>query len=92
MLSEETRLYAARPVLISGDCKKESGREHLHSVLNPTINGVNSKQNLTGLRIVSVTSDGETRRGKAFIDLTFDHLLSDDSDIYDLLKDLEFRD
>ncbi|KAJ7306878.1 hypothetical protein DFH08DRAFT_944693 [Mycena albidolilacea] len=92
MLSEETRLYAACPVLISGDCKKESGREHLHSVLNPTINGVNSKQNLTGLCIVSVTSDGETRRGKAFIDLTFDHLLSDDSDIYDLLKDLEFMD
>ncbi|KAJ7333384.1 hypothetical protein DFH08DRAFT_939956 [Mycena albidolilacea] len=51
-----------------------------------------NKQNLTRLRIVSVTSDGETRRGKAFIDLTFDHLLSDDSDIYDLLKDLEFMD
>ncbi|KAJ7836282.1 hypothetical protein B0H14DRAFT_2363015, partial [Mycena olivaceomarginata] len=79
-------------LLISGDCKKESGQEHLHSVLNPTINDVNSKQNLTGLRIVSVTSDGETRRGKAFIDLTFDHLLSDDSNIYDLLKDLEFMD
>ncbi|KAJ7799158.1 hypothetical protein B0H14DRAFT_3092842 [Mycena olivaceomarginata] len=66
--------------------------QHLHSVLNPTINGVNSKQNLTWLRIVSVTSDGESRRGKAFINLTFDHLLSDDSDIYDLLKDLEFMD
>ncbi|KAJ7347779.1 hypothetical protein DFH08DRAFT_936589 [Mycena albidolilacea] len=60
MLSEETRLYAARPVLISGDSNR--------------------------------ISPGYASRGKAFIDLTFDHLLSDDSDIYDLLKDLEFMD
>ncbi|KAF8144618.1 hypothetical protein K438DRAFT_2101594 [Mycena galopus ATCC 62051] len=79
MLSDETRLYAARPVLNSGDCKKETGREHLHN-------------DLTGLRIVSVASDGESRRGKVFIDLTFQHELSDDSNISGLLKDLEFMD
>ncbi|KAJ7875516.1 hypothetical protein B0H14DRAFT_3437072 [Mycena olivaceomarginata] len=44
MLTDETRLYAARPVLISGDCKKESGLEHLHNVLNPTIDGVNKRK------------------------------------------------
>jgi hypothetical protein len=92
MLTDETRLYAARPVLISGDCKKESGLEHLHNVLNPTIDGVNSKKDLTGLRIVNVTSDGENRRGKAFIDLTFKHVLSSDSPIWPLLKDLDFVD
>ncbi|KAJ7744401.1 hypothetical protein B0H16DRAFT_1322187 [Mycena metata] len=87
MLSDETQLYAARPVLISGDCKKETGL-----VLNPTLDGVNSKKELTGLRIVSVASDGESRRGKAFITLTFDHLFSRDSLIYPLLKDLNFMD
>ncbi|KAF8185817.1 hypothetical protein K438DRAFT_1596789 [Mycena galopus ATCC 62051] len=92
ILSDETRLYAARPILISGDCKKESGQEHLDNVLNPTLDGVNSKKDLTGLRIVSVASDGESRRGKAFIDLTFHHELSDDSNISGLLKDLEFMD
>ncbi|KAF8216255.1 hypothetical protein K438DRAFT_1901897 [Mycena galopus ATCC 62051] len=60
MLTDETRLYAARPVLISGDCKKESGIEHLHNVLNPTIDGVNSKKDLTGLRIISVGEDDLT--------------------------------
>ncbi|KAJ7434946.1 hypothetical protein FB451DRAFT_1465917 [Mycena latifolia] len=92
MLSDETRLYAARPVLISGDCKKESGVEHLHNILNPTIDGMNSKRDLTGLRIVSLASDGETRRGKAFVDKTFIRQLSPDSNIYHLLKDLPFMD
>ncbi|KAJ7255087.1 hypothetical protein B0H12DRAFT_1233167 [Mycena haematopus] len=91
MLSDETRLYAARPVLISSDCKKESGVEHLQNVLDPTIAGINSKRDLTGLRIVSLASDGETRRGKAFIDKTFTHHLSPESNIYDLLKDFGFH-
>ncbi|KAJ7692514.1 hypothetical protein B0H16DRAFT_1850850 [Mycena metata] len=92
ILSDSTRLYAARPVLISGDCKKETGLEHLRSVLNPTLDGVNSKKDLTGLQIVSVASDGESRRGKAFITLTFDHILSRDSPIYPLLEDPKFMD
>ncbi|KAJ6451021.1 hypothetical protein C8R45DRAFT_848636 [Mycena sanguinolenta] len=79
MLDDHTRLYAARPVLISGDCKKESGVEHLRDVLTPTIEGVNSKRDLTGLRIISLASDGETRRGKAFVELTFRHKLSPES-------------
>ncbi|KAJ6456879.1 hypothetical protein C8R45DRAFT_1184960 [Mycena sanguinolenta] len=54
MLDDHTRLYAARPVLISGDCKKESGVDHLRNVLTPTIEGVNSKRDLTGLRIISL--------------------------------------
>ncbi|KAF7328292.1 hypothetical protein MSAN_02488500 [Mycena sanguinolenta] len=66
VLDDHTRLYAARPILISGDCKKESGVEHLHSW--PQM--------------------GETRRGKAFVELTFRHKLSPDSPIYPLLKDL----
>ncbi|KAJ6623827.1 hypothetical protein B0H10DRAFT_2213199 [Mycena sp. CBHHK59/15] len=92
ILSDERRLYSARPVLISADCKRETGLEHLHNVLNPTIDGVNSKRELTGLRIISLASDGETRRGKAFVEKTFTHSLKPESDIYDELKDLLFMD
>ncbi|KAJ7671994.1 hypothetical protein B0H17DRAFT_1335340 [Mycena rosella] len=88
ILSDETRLYAARPVLVSGDCKKETGPEHVRCILDPTIDGVNSQRDLTKLRIVSVASDGESRRGKAFIEKTFVRELSPESDISDLLKDL----
>ncbi|KAJ7183908.1 hypothetical protein C8R46DRAFT_1309168 [Mycena filopes] len=88
ILSDETRLYAARPVLVSGDCKKETGAEHLRNVLRPTLDGVNSKQDLTKLRVVSIASDGELRRGKAFMELTFVHELSPDSNIYPLLHTL----
>lgn len=59
ILSDEKRLYAARPILISGDCKKETGPEHLHNVVKPTIDGVNSKRDLTGLRIVSSHPTGK---------------------------------
>jgi hypothetical protein len=88
ILSDETRLYAARPILVSGDCKKETGSEHVRSVLNPTIDGVNSKRDLTKLRIVSLASDGESRRGAAFIEKTFLRELLPSSNIYHLLKDL----
>ncbi|KAJ7648621.1 hypothetical protein DFH06DRAFT_997187 [Mycena polygramma] len=88
LLSDETRLYAARPILISGDCKKETGSEHAKNVITPTIEGVNSHRELTKLRIVSVASDGESRRGKAFIEKTFIRELSPSSNIYSLLKDL----
>ncbi|KAJ7653861.1 hypothetical protein B0H17DRAFT_957128, partial [Mycena rosella] len=89
MISDHTRLYAARPVLLSGDCKKESGVEHVHNVLHPTIAGVNSKRDLTGLRIISLASDGESRRGKAFVEMTFVRKISRESNIYELLQDLE---
>ncbi|KAJ7725142.1 hypothetical protein DFH07DRAFT_931577 [Mycena maculata] len=88
ILSDETRLYAVRPVLVSGDCKKETGAEHVRNILDPTINGVNSKRDLTKLRIVSLASDGESRRGKAVIKKTFIRELSPESNIYDMLKDL----
>ncbi|KAJ6623674.1 hypothetical protein B0H10DRAFT_2162388 [Mycena sp. CBHHK59/15] len=92
ILSDERRLYSACPVLISADCKRETGLEHLHNVLNPTIDSVNSKRELTSLQIISLASDGETRRGKAFVEKTFTHSLKPESDIYDELKDLLFMD
>lgn len=54
------------------------------------LNGVNNLQETTRLRVVSIASDGESRRGAAFILLTFKHQLSSNSPIYPLLKPLTF--
>ncbi|KAJ7219633.1 hypothetical protein C8J57DRAFT_1596038, partial [Mycena rebaudengoi] len=88
ILSEDSRLQAGRPILLSGDCKKETGLEHAVNIIDPTIAGVNTKKALTGLRIVSLASDGESRRGAAFIARTFVRELSSESNIYHLLKDI----
>lgn len=88
MFSDDTPLYAARPVLVSSDCEKESGEEHARNVICPAIKGVNMKRELTQLRIVLIASDDESRRGSAFIDLTIVQELSPESNICALLKDL----
>jgi hypothetical protein len=54
------------------------------------LDGVNNLQEMTRLRIVSIASDGESRRGAAFILLTFKRQLSPESPIYPLLKPLTF--
>ena len=51
---------------------------------------MNNLQETTRLRIVSIASDGESRRGAAFILLTFKQQLSPESPIYPLLKPLTF--
>jgi hypothetical protein len=53
------------------------------------VDSVNEK---TKLRITSIASDGEARRGAAFIELTFQHELSPNSPIYPLLQPLKFLD
>jgi len=47
-------------------------------------------QDKTKLRVVSIASDGETRRGSAFILLTFKSPLLQDLPIYPILKPLKF--
>ncbi|KAJ7719177.1 hypothetical protein DFH07DRAFT_1009745 [Mycena maculata] len=89
IMSEDTRLYSARPILVSGDCKRESGEEHAKNVLDPIITALESKKDLTRLRTICLASDGETRRGTAFIRRTFKRKLSTTSPIYPLLKDLK---
>lgn len=51
---------------------------------------MNSLKETTRLRVVSIASDGESRRGAAFIILTFKHKLPSDSPIYPILKPLTF--
>ena len=89
VLCNDNRIYPGRPVLISGDCKRETGGEHA-KIIQTVLDGVDALQEKTKLRIVSIASDGETRRGSAFILLTFKHALSPDSPIYALLEPLKF--
>ncbi|TFK70649.1 hypothetical protein BDN72DRAFT_870211 [Pluteus cervinus] len=84
VLCNDHRIYPARPVLVSGDCKQESGEEHA-KVIQTVVKGINSERPNTRFRIVSLASDGESRRGYALGLLTFKHQLSNDSPIYPLL-------
>jgi len=89
ILCKDNRIYPGRPVLVSGDCKRETGEEHAR-LIQTVLTGVNNLQDMTRLRIISIVSDGESRRGAAFILLTFKHQLSLDSPIYPLLRPLTF--
>ncbi|KAF9455979.1 hypothetical protein BDZ94DRAFT_1302808 [Collybia nuda] len=88
ILSQHSRLYAARPILISGDCKKEDGEEHAE-VIRTVLEAVENKKETTKLRVVSIASDGETRRGAAFVILTFKHDLPPTSNMFLLLSSLQ---
>ncbi|KAG6886090.1 hypothetical protein C0992_004688, partial [Termitomyces sp. T32_za158] len=87
ILSNNHCLYPARGILISGDCKCESGEEHA-KVIKTTIDGVNSQKSINKLRIVSIASDGETRRGSALSALTFKRTLLESSNIFPLISPL----
>ncbi|KAK0435891.1 hypothetical protein EV421DRAFT_1892501 [Armillaria borealis] len=85
LLTGEPRLYSAHPVLLSGSCKAEKGVEHAKII--ETFLQASQK---SGVRTISVASDGEARRGEALIRLTFKHPLPEDSPIFPLLNRLQF--
>ena len=91
ILCKDHRIYPGRPVLVSGDCKRETGEEH-SNIIKIVLNGIDSLKENTKLRIVSIASDGETRCGSAFILLTFKHQLSSFLPIFRLLHPLKFLD
>ena len=51
--------YPGHPVLISGDCKQESGEEHAE-VIQTVLKGINVLQDKTKLDVVSIASNGKT--------------------------------
>ncbi|KDR66758.1 hypothetical protein GALMADRAFT_1359327 [Galerina marginata CBS 339.88] len=83
ILSEDHRLYSAFPVLISGQCGKESGKDHSF-LIRAAIEGTK----VSRLRTICLASDGESRRGEAFAILTFKRQLDVSSPIYALLHQL----
>jgi hypothetical protein len=94
-LTANTRLYSARPILLSGTCKTEDGKKHAE-LLQLLIRVINAQLDLAvqagshRCHIVSVASDGETRRGRALAMLTMNSKLAPSSKIYDQLSNLRF--
>ncbi|KAF8262083.1 hypothetical protein EI94DRAFT_1773276 [Lactarius quietus] len=85
LLCNNSRFYSAKPFLISGSCKKESAEDHLTLIQTAldVIKGVDALQNT---QVVSIASDGEAKRGKALVLLTFKQTLSPSSPIYPWLS------
>ena len=74
---------------MSRDCKRESGQQHAE-VIKKVLKGVDNLKDKTKICITSLASDGETRRGSAFVHLTFKRELSSQSPIFYLLQNLIF--
>ncbi|KAF8884586.1 hypothetical protein CPB84DRAFT_1850634 [Gymnopilus junonius] len=91
ILCKDHHIYPARPVLVSGDCKCETGEEY-STLIQTILDGIDGLKEKTKLCTVSIASDGESRRGSAFILLTFKQKLSVGSPIYHLLHPLKFLD
>ncbi|PBK59574.1 hypothetical protein ARMSODRAFT_777510 [Armillaria solidipes] len=89
VLDANTRLYHARPILISGTCKREKGPEQAQ-VIKTVLTALANKKPAIRLRIVSIASDGETKRGSSLILLTLQRELAANSPIYPLLRPLSF--
>jgi hypothetical protein len=96
-LTSNKQLYSAHPILISGTRKREDGTEHakLLALLVRTINmqfkAIASQSGSTQpSRVISVASDGETRRGCALVELTMHTKLPPSSKIHELLHPLRF--
>ncbi|KAG6834094.1 hypothetical protein H0H93_011987, partial [Arthromyces matolae] len=85
--AEATIGALARPIVVSADCKKETGTEHARFIQSLT-DGINAAKGITNLRIVSYASDGETRRGSALVELTFKAELSRNSNIFPFISPL----
>ena len=90
-MCKDHHIYPGRPVLVSGDCKRETGEEHA-KLLQTILDGIDKLKDKTRLRIISIASDGESRRGAAFIQLTFKQQLAPSSPIYRFLQPLKFMD
>ncbi|KAH9047051.1 hypothetical protein EDB84DRAFT_1557861 [Lactarius hengduanensis] len=85
ILCSNSRLYCARPFLISGSCKKETAEDHA-VLIQTALNAINQLKALSNARVVCIASDGEARRGKALVQLTFKRTLLASSPIYPWLS------
>ncbi|KAH8991292.1 hypothetical protein EDB92DRAFT_1995091 [Lactarius akahatsu] len=91
ILCSNSRLYSAKPFLVSGSCKKETAEDHA-SLIQTTLNAIKDTKALSDARVVSIASDGEAKRGKALVQLTFKRWLSPSSPIYPWLSGCAFLD
>ncbi|QRV97683.1 hypothetical protein RhiJN_25702 [Ceratobasidium sp. AG-Ba] len=89
LLTQDKRLYAARPIVISGTCKRKKSKEHTQ-LIQTTIQVCQLLAPKVGLgRLICLTSDGEARRGASFSDLTLIKPIQPTSAIFPLLSGLQ---
>lgn len=85
LLTNERNLHSACPILVSGSCKQETGEDHA-KMISIALKAAAD----TGMRTLSIDSDGEARRGEAIVRITFKRPLSEDSPLYPILGQLRF--
>ncbi|KAH7907202.1 hypothetical protein BJ138DRAFT_1104514 [Hygrophoropsis aurantiaca] len=92
LLSDNTRVYASRPILVSGTCKRESAEPHA-SLIRNIIEACESQSDKVPGRLLCIASDGEARRGAALAMPSFDELVDKDyKHIFKRLRNLLLRD
>ncbi|KZW01881.1 hypothetical protein EXIGLDRAFT_590650, partial [Exidia glandulosa HHB12029] len=86
-LSKGSRDSSARPILISGTCKRESGEQHA-TVIQTVLNACQRKTDKMHGYVMSAASDGESRRGRAFDILFQKRKLAQSAPSYEHLRQL----
>ncbi|KAJ7512180.1 hypothetical protein B0H11DRAFT_1843949 [Mycena galericulata] len=90
-LSKDPQIYNPRPICISGTCKAETASEH--AAFLRTVGTAAEKRRSHGnitYRTISYASDGEAKRGSAFVKEFMKYRLKDTSLIFPLLSPLLF--
>ncbi|KAJ7464012.1 hypothetical protein FB451DRAFT_1492107 [Mycena latifolia] len=90
-LSKDPQMYNPRPICISGTCKRETGTEHAE-FLRTVHTGVENRRTHGNIiyRTISYASDGEAKRGAAFVQEFMKFNLQSTSPIHPLLAPLIF--
>ncbi|KZW01373.1 hypothetical protein EXIGLDRAFT_603114, partial [Exidia glandulosa HHB12029] len=86
-LCGDTRRYAARPIMLSGTCKRETGPQHAR-LIRTTLDACKTRTAEIGGKVISVASDGESRRAVALELLFLKRRISESSPLYPLLQNL----
>ncbi|GJE96780.1 hypothetical protein PsYK624_129860 [Phanerochaete sordida] len=88
ILTGDPLLYAARPFVVSGTCKHEQYLEHAR-LLKMAIHSVSTAPELSpSLRLYCLATDGESRRRRALLGITYIAPLAASSPIFPLLSPL----
>lgn len=85
--SEDPLEYSSRPILISPSCKREDAKQH-EELLKPLLAACISESETIRGSIWCISSDGESKRGKALASLCLKNTLSPSSAIYPQLSRL----
>ncbi|EJD51406.1 hypothetical protein AURDEDRAFT_57385, partial [Auricularia subglabra TFB-10046 SS5] len=82
-----SRDNAARPIQISGSCKRESAKEH-STLIATLVEAATSHAKLQNARVLCIATDGEAKRGSALVPITLSQPLSPSSPLYAVLSRL----